>query len=250
MDRRAVARGYAPRVTDDSLKDRLVQSLVAAREHEAVLLALVDDSPAAGNEQWTAKDCVAHLNTWRQHAVRALVAAQHGTAFEGPASDTDLDAQNAGIYQEHRDDTASTVRATAEDSYTALIDVVNACSDADLLRERPDNGGPVWRVVPGNGHGHVAQHLSYWAVEHGDPAAAEEAAKWSYAIDSDLFPDNQPVADYNFACFYARNGDADKALPLLRTALRARPDLGAFALEDVDIEPIRDDPRVESLIGP
>ena len=142
------------------------------------------------------------------------------------------------------------MRAAAAESYTSLIDAVTACSDADLLRERPDNGGPVWRVVPGNGHGHVAQHLSYWAVEHGDPVAAEEAAKWSYAIDSELFPDNQPVADYNFACFYARNGDADKALPLLRTALRARPDLRAFALEDVDIEPIRDDPRTESLLGP
>ena len=69
-------------------------------------------------------------------------------------------------------------------------------------------------------------------------------------LDSELFPENQPVADYNFACFYARNGDAEQALPLLRAALRARPDLRAFALEDADIEPIRDDPRVESLLGP
>jgi hypothetical protein len=250
VDRGAVARGYAARMTDDSLKDRLVQSLVAAREREAALLALVDDSPAAEYGRWTAKDCIAHLNTWREHAVRALLAAQQGTAFEGPANDTDLDARNADIYKEHRGDTAATVRATAAESYTALVDAVKGCSDADLLRERPDNGGPVWRVVPGNGHGHVAQHLSYWAVEHGDPVAAEEAAKWSYAIDSELFPDNQPVADYNLACFYARNGDTDKALPLLSTALRACPDLRAFALEDVDIEPIRDDPRVESLLGP
>jgi hypothetical protein len=250
VDRRAVARGYAARVSDDSLKDRLVQSLVAAREQEAALLALVDESPPVEDGRWTAKDCIAHLNTWREHAVRALVAAQQGIAFDGPANDSDLDARNAEIYHEHRDDSAATVRAGADETYTALIDAVTACSDADLLRERPDSSGPVWRVVPGNGHGHVAQHLSYWAVEHGDPVAAEEAAKWSYTIDSELFPDNQPVADYNFACFYARNGDADKALPLLRTALRARPDLRTIALEDVDIEPIRDDPRVQSLIGP
>jgi len=50
--------------------------------------------------------------------------------------------------------------------------------------------------------------------------------------------------------FYARNGHADEALPLLRAALRARPDLRTFALDDADIEPIRDDPRVESLLGP
>jgi len=236
-------------MSSDSLKDRLVQSLVAAREREAVLLALVDDSPPAEYGRWTAKDSIAHLNTWREHAVHALVAAQRGTTYAGPEDDSDVDARNAAIYKAHRGDSAATVRATAAESYTALIDAVNACSDADLLRERPDNGGPVWRVVPGNAHGHVAQHLSYWAVEHGDPVTAEEAAKWSYAIDSELFPDNQPVADYNFACFYARNGDADKALPLLSTALRARPDLRPFALEDVDLEPIRDDPRVESLLG-
>jgi hypothetical protein len=236
-------------MSSDSLKDRLVHSLVVAREKEALLLALVDDSPPVEYGRWTAKDSIAHLNTWREHAVRALDAAQHGTAFEGPANDSDLDARNAEIYKAHRGESAATVCATAAQSYTALIDAINACSDADLLRERPDNGGPVWRVVPGNGHGHVAQHLSYWAVEHGDPVAAEEAATWSHAIDSELFPDNQPVADYNFACFYARNGDADKALPLLSTALRARSELRAFALEDVDIEPIRDDPRVESLLG-
>ena len=250
MDRHAGARGYAARVTDDSLKDRLVRSLVAAREREAMLLALVDNSPPVEEGRWTAKDCIAHLNTWREHAVRALGAAQHGTAFDGPATDTDVDSRNAAIYDEHRGDSAATVRATAVESYAALIDAVIACSDADLLRERPENAGPVWRVVPGNGHGHVAQHLSYWAVEHGDPDAAEEAARWSYAINSELFPENQPVADYNFACFYARNGAVDQALPLLSSALRARPDLRAFALEDVDIEPIRDDPRVESLLGP
>ena len=143
-----------------------------------------------------------------------------GSQFEGPANDTDLDARNAEIYEAHRGDSAATVRAAARESYAALIDAVLACSDADLLRERPGNGGPVWRVVPGNGHGHVAQHLSYWAAEHGDPAGAEEAAKWGYALDIELFPENQPVADYNFACFYARNGNADEALPLLRAALR------------------------------
>ena len=68
--------------------------------------------------------------------------------------------------------------------------------------------------------------------------------------NSDLFPENQPVADYNFACFFARNGNADDALPLLRAALRSRPGLRAYALDDADIEPIRDDPRVASLLGP
>jgi hypothetical protein len=237
-------------MTGESLRDRLVPSLEAAQTQEAELLALCDDSPPHEAGRWTAKDNIAHLNAWREHAVRALDAARLEVPYEGPSTDSDLDARNAEIYEVHREDSAAAVSAAAAASYAALIEAVRACSDADLRRERPGNSGPVWLVVPGNGHGHVAQHLSYWAVEHGDPSGAEESAKWSYALDSDLFPENQPVADYNFACFYGRHGNADDALPLLRAALRARPGLRAYALEDADIDPIRDDPRVASLLGP
>jgi hypothetical protein len=235
-------------VTDASLGDRLVQSLEAAQAREAVLLALCDDEPPAVEGVWTVKDNIAHLSVWREHAAEILDAARMGTEYEGAATDGDIDAQNAEIYEAHRADTAATVRAAAPASYAALITAIRACSEVDLLRERPNDAGPVWRVVPGNGHAHVAQHLSYWAADRGDDAASEEAARWGYALDVELFPDNQPIADYNLACFYARNGNADQALPLLQASLRARPDLRAFALEDADIEPIRDDPRVESLL--
>lgn len=236
-------------MTVDSLQGRLVRSLEAARVKEAALLALCDDAPPSPAGSWTAKDNIAHLNTWREHAVHTLDAARQGAPFEGPAIDTDVDARNAEIYEAHRGDSAAAVRAAAGESYTALIAAVLACAEADLLRERPGNGGPVWHIVPGNGHSHVAQHLSYWAGDHGDPTGADEAATWGYALDTELFPENQPIADYNFACFYARNGNAEQALPLLRAALRSRSDLRAWALEDADIEPIRDDPRVQTLLG-
>jgi hypothetical protein len=249
MGRRARTRGYAARMTSDALKDRLIQSLEAAREQEAALLSLCDDSPPSGAGQWTAKDNIAHLNTCREHCVRALDAARLGNPYDGPADDTDVDARNAEIYEAHRGDSSTTVRAAARATYAQLFEAVYACADEDLLRERPNDRGPVWRVVPGNGHGHVAEHLSYWAADHGDAAGAEGAARWGYDLDRKLFPENQPVADYNFACFYARNGRADAALPLLQAALRARPDLRAIALEDADIESIRDDPRLQSLLG-
>jgi tetratricopeptide (TPR) repeat protein len=237
-------------MTADSLKIRLLQTLVAARLRESALLALCDDAPPSDAGRWTAKDNIAHLSTWREHATRALDAVRLGKPVEGPANESDLDGTNAEIYEAHRNDSAATVRATAGESYAALIAALNACTDEDLLQERADNAGPVWHVVPGNGHDHVAQHLSYWANEHGDPAGAEDAAKWAYALDRELSPENQPVADYNFGCFYARNGRAEEALPLLRAALRSRPDLRTFLVEDADIELIRDDPRVQSLLGP
>lgn len=238
-------------MTADSLKTRLLQTLDAASTREAALLALCDDSPPSEAGRWTAKDNVAHLSSWREHATRTLDAVRLGKPVEGPANESDLDGRNAEIYEAHRDDfLAATVRAAASDSYAALIEAVKACTDEDLIRDRPGDGGPVWRVIPGNGHGHVAQHLSYWAAEHDDQAGAEDAARWAYSLDTDLFPDNQAIADYNYGCFYARNGRADEALPLLGAALRSRPELRSFALDDADIEPIRDDPRVQSLLGP
>jgi Protein of unknown function (DUF1706) len=237
-------------MTGDSLKARLLQTLDAARTREAALLALCDDSPPSQAGRWTAKDNIAHLSTWREHATHTLDSVRLGKPVEGPANESDLDGRNAEIYEAHRADPAATVRAAASESYVALIAAVSACTDVDLLQDRPGNGGPVWQVVPGNGHAHVAQHLSYWAAEHDDHAGAEDAARWAYALDTDLFPENQAIADYNFGCFYARNGRADEALPLLGAALRSRPELRGFALEDADIEPIRDDPRVQSLLGP
>jgi Protein of unknown function (DUF1706) len=248
---RQAERGYADRVTDSTLRDRLLVTLATAREREQALLDLCDDSPPSDPEQWTAKDNVAHLNTWREHAVRTLEAMRAGRPLEGPLDDRDIDDTNAEIYAAHHADTAASVRAAHDMTYAALTAAVAACTDEELRRQRPGNGGEVWRVVPGNGHAHVAQHLSYWYVDRDDPAAAEAAAVWAHDLETGLFPDaeDRAVADYNLACFYARNRYVEEALPLIGSALRAQPDLRAWAAADPDLEPIRTDPRVQSLLG-
>jgi hypothetical protein len=88
-------------------------------------------------------------------------------------------------------------------------------------------------------------------AEHGDPGDAEATAVWAYTLESDLFPDpeDRAVADFNLACFYARNARVEEALPLLGSALRSQPDLRAWAQNDPDLAPIRADPRVQSLVG-
>jgi hypothetical protein len=174
-----------------------------------------------------------------------------GEPLEAPLDDRDIDDTNAEIYAAHHADSAAAVRAAHATTYDALIEAVSACSDEELRRERPGNGGAVWRIVPGNGHAHVALHLSYWYVDQNDGAAAEDAAVWAHILEIGLFPDpeDRAVADFNLACFYARNGHVAEALPLIGSALRAQPDLRAWASADPDLEPIRDDPRVQSLLG-
>lgn len=237
-------------MTDSTLRDRLLTTLEAARLREQALLDRCDDIPAP-DDRWTAKDNVAHLNHWREHAVRTLDAVHAGKPLEGPLDDRNIDDSNAEIYAAHRADSAASVRAAHDTTYAALIAAVAVCTDDELRRERPGNGGAVWRIVPGNGHAHVAQHLSYWYIDQGDVAAAEDAAVWAHTLEVDLFPDaeDRVVADYNLACFYARNRRVEEALPLISSALRAQPDLRAWASADPDIEPIRDDPRVQSLLG-
>ncbi len=173
-----------------------------------------------------------------------------GETVEGPFDDSQIDGRNAEIYEAHRRDTSDDVRAASVTTYAALKAAVAACSDDELLRERP-NGGEVWRVVPGNGHAHVAQHVSSWLAEHDDPAGAEATALWAFTLETELFPEgaDKAVADYNLACFYARNARVEEALPLLGGALRSQPELREWARNDPDLAPIRDDPRVQSLVG-
>ncbi len=53
---------------------------------------------------------------------------------------------------------------------------------------------------------------------------------------------------YNLACFEALFGDRDAAFAQLRRAVSLGPDeVGAYAREDSDLDPLHDDPRWQEL---
>lgn len=52
---------------------------------------------------------------------------------------------------------------------------------------------------------------------------------------------------YNLACAKAQLGELDEALEHLRTALSERPSLAEYAAQDVELEPLRSDPRFAAL---
>jgi tetratricopeptide (TPR) repeat protein len=54
---------------------------------------------------------------------------------------------------------------------------------------------------------------------------------------------------YNLACAEAQLGETDAALEHLRGAVEERPSLAEDALEDVDLEPLRDDPRFPETVA-
>jgi hypothetical protein len=235
-------------MTDEPLRRQLRGTVEAAREKERTLAELCDDTPAEADGRWTAKDHVAHLSAWREHAARVLDAAVHG---EELAEDFDIDTENARTYATNRDRSAHDVLAAAGASYDQLLAAIDATTEAVLQRDRKGRAGPVWRVVPGNGHTHVGEHVIQLQLEDGDDKAAEETAVWVHGLDL-LFTDaqSQAVADYNLACFYARAGRAEEAIPLLRRSLeKGNASLAEWAREDADLNNIRDRPEVSALLS-
>jgi mannose-6-phosphate isomerase-like protein (cupin superfamily) len=62
------------------------------------------------------------------------------------------------------------------------------------------------------------------------------------------YPDNPSVL-YTLACFESLAGDRDSALEHLRLAAAREPRVADWAKDDSDLDPIRDDPRVESAVA-
>ncbi|HKW60464.1 MAG TPA: DinB family protein [Candidatus Dormibacteraeota bacterium] len=231
------------------MKQKLLETVVAGQEREAELAALGVDAPADPDGRWSAKDHLAHLSWWRARNARLMDAVR--TGGELPPSVQD-DAQNAVIYTENRDRTVDEIKEDARASWGLLRAAVEACSEEDLARPHPYAPGfELWATVPGNGHGHLGQHLMFLYLETRDEEKAEAAQLWVRDLDTRAFPDpiDRANAAYNLACFYGRVGNADKALPLLRAGFDARPELIAHAREDPDLDRIRDHPAVARLLA-
>ena len=193
----AVARGYAPGVTEaiPSGPPRAVARSSARQGGVARVLRRL----AAGSEsgRWTAKDNIAHLNTWREHAVRALVAAQHE------------DEPSRG-----RPTTPTSTHKMPRSTRSIVTILRPPCAQphARQLRRADRRGQPRaptricsarppwqrWARLAGRSRQRARSSCCAAPLVlgrcrlHGDPVAAEEAAKWSYAIDLGAVP-RQPA---------------------------------------------------------
>jgi hypothetical protein len=235
---------------EHSLRTSLVASLEDARAKESQLWAEPGDDTEAGEGGWRVRDHVAHLAAWRERAALLLRAARTGS--EPPPQLGDEDVENAAIYARSRDLPVTEIKRQAARSYDLLIDEVAACTEEDLHRPHPlVPEREVWSSVPGNGHQHLADHLTFIAQDRGRSEAAEAAQLWARELVFETFADPTSLshADYNLACYYARLGQAEKAMPLLSAALEANAGLRDWATRDHDLDPIRDRPEVKALLG-
>src|SRR2546422_10630207 len=157
------------------IKSGLRMVVAATREKEtAELIPHVDDwQPVPG--RWTAKDNVAHLSVWRDHAAEALDEARTGR--EATSDWDSVDERNAKIFAATHGWPASKVLDDARRSWEHLEAAVESCTPEDLVKPRPGNPNQeAWQVVPGDCHFHLGEHLGYWNSERGHAAEAEAAA--------------------------------------------------------------------------
>ena len=206
------------------------------------------DEPADPAGRWHAKDQLAHLAWWRHRSVQVLESVRNGV-MPAPVVGDDAD-QNALVYAETKDRPADEIKRDAASTWPALRDALEALTEDQLARPHPDHPEAlVWETVPGLA-GHLGAHLMSWFMDHGDVARAEVIAKWGYELECSLLPPaKQADAKYNLACFYARAGRVEEALPLLRDSLGLNAEFAGWARQDPDLEGIRGDPRVAKLLA-
>jgi Protein of unknown function (DUF1706) len=225
-----------------TFKTGVLAALAASRDMEEPLLGACDDAPPAEPGRWTARDHLAHIAHYRDHAARILDAVRTGQTPPADAED-DLEARNAAIHADHHDRPAAEILQWARASHDDLVAAVERCSEEELLLPREEGSDvELWRMVPGTAWAHVGQHVVQWHAEHGDAEAAERAALRVRDIDLAHLdePRHRAQTTYNLGCYYALAGRDDDALSLVQQALALDPALVEWSREDPDLDGIRD----------
>jgi hypothetical protein len=236
------------------LKEKLLSAVSAARAREQELVNAAADVVSDPDGRWNAKDHLAHMAWWRQRDGQLIDAVRTGSApppAAGSREGQEEGRQNAVIHRTYRDHPLQEIRDFASSTWEKFGKAVEACSEEDLSRPHPYAADEVlWQTVLGICY-HTGEHLTYWYQDGGDEARVEAAQRWLRDIYRAVAPDarHRAYASYNLACFYARRGRVDGALPLLRESLGEWGELATWARQDSDLDPIRENPELRELLA-
>ena len=231
------------------LRTRLIQLLDLSRSFQQQLIADLDpvERDARGTwEDWSIKDELAHVMAWQMNSLARIAALIHAE----PVPDFgDYETINRAIYRTNHERSLAEIAAEGDQAYADFVALIRSVSAEDLAqpaRFSDQEPRSLAAQIMNNGFEHPVVHYADHYQRRGDLAKATRLCEASVTAVADL-PEWYGSARYNLACFYALNGQTDKAIYELREALQLRPDLLEWSKQDTDLASLRDDPAYQAL---
>jgi len=233
-------------------KERLLDVLRFAHQQEMAFIDRLtpEQRTAPGQaDDWSAKDIIAHLSTWKMRMLDRLQAAVRDARL--PADERSDDAINAEIYEMHHDKSWDEIRQMAEDAYRRVAEYVEAAPEHHLtdpaLSVHRDGRAP-WQALVSEYVSHAMIHLWDYHLRQGEPerAITLQEATTAQAREFDN-PAVVGIAVYNLACVYARAGRSQDAIRALGESLRLQPQLRGWSKEDPDLASLHEEPSYQAL---
>jgi tetratricopeptide (TPR) repeat protein len=222
--------------------------------HQAIqeyIEALTDEEKAivGKSDDWAPKDILAHMTAWKEQIVLNYQASKRG---EIEPVQADYQAVNAEFFEKYGSLSWDEVLSYHEDTHQALLAELEIMTDDDLKCTEgiPMQGGrPFWRMVVGISYTHPMGHLRDPVLARGEFERAVEMQEEICQLLSELDDDQSWMGaqQYNLACTYSLVGQKEKAITILRKALKMTPELVDWSKEDPDFEPIREHPDYKAI---
>jgi len=236
------------------IKTKLIAVIERGEADQAALVALLSDSEKAAigePDHWAVKDQIAHLNFWRDRTLRRLIAVRDGAEPPGPSPDFQPENERNFAAQQYRP--WNEIIAESDRLFRETKQVIPQLTDAQLtepVKIGTDNEIRLSERVVSDFMEHPAEHLTQLYRERGETARAEAQEGATVEVISELFGKNNSMygyAIYNLGCFYARNGEADRAIAAVGEALPLIPSLVEWSKQDTDLDSLRDLPAFQAL---
>ena len=235
------------------IKTKLIAVIERGETDQAALVALLTDAEKAAigePDHWAVKDQIAHLNFWRDRTLRRLIAVRDGVEPPGPSQDFQPENERNFAAQQHKP--WGEIIAESDRLFRETKQVIPQLTDAQLTEPQQVGTAEIKlseRVVS-DFMEHPAEHLTQLYRERGETARAEAQEGATVEVISELFGKNNSLygyAIYNLGCFYARNGESERAIAAVGEALPLIPSLVEWSKQDTDLDSLRDIPAFQAL---
>ena len=240
-----------------TMKQSVLDLLHFAYQQERQLVNGLNDAERTARstpDSWLAKDFLANIMHWKELQTQKLATVQRG---EIPPTWKDMEVVhqiNSQTFRQYHDYTFEEIFQKGEQVFTALIAQVERMSEEELNNPGYyawQEGERLRNEILQHGVWYPCDQLTALALQqgHGQLAVGLQESLLQAVRRSGLPAEGIGITIYNLACFYARNGEFDKAISLLPEALQLRPPLIEWSKHDSDLDGLRANPAFQAILA-